>query len=66
MEDIIKARDPQLAAPWVVSDSLSANCVIGTKADVALCNAHGRREIAELSDQHLRLVLAILQLYQQE
>ena len=65
MEDILKQRDPQLDAPLIMSDALSANRVTTMKTDVALCNAHGRRMFAELSDQHPKLVLTILQLYKQ-
>ena len=49
----------------IVSDALSANRVIGTPTHVALCNSHGRRNFAELSEQHPGLVLTVLQLYEQ-
>lgn len=63
MEDILSGRDSQLPAPVIMSDALSANTVCGIPTEVALCNSHGRRNFAELSDQHPRLVLTILQLY---
>jgi len=65
MEDILQGRDPQLDTPVIMSDALSANRVIGTPTEVALCNSHGRRNFAELSEQHPRLVLKVLQLYGQ-
>jgi len=65
MEEILQRRDPQLDVPLVMSDALSANRVTSTTTHVALCNAHGRRAFAELSDQHPKLVLMILQLYKQ-
>ena len=63
MEEILQGRDPQLATPVIMSDALSANRVIGTDTEVALCSSHGRRNFAELSEQHPRQVLKILQLY---
>ena len=65
MEEILQGRDPQLATPIIMSDALSANRVIGTPTVVAFCNSHGRRNFAELSEQHPRLVLKVLQLYGQ-
>ena len=65
MEDILTGRDPQLATPVIMSDALSANRVIGTPTHVALCNSHGRRNFAELSKQHPRLILTVLLLYRQ-
>lgn len=65
MEEILRERDPQLDTPVVMSDALSANRVIEPATHVALCNSHGRRNFAELSDQHPRQVLKLLQLYKQ-
>lgn len=65
MEEILQGRDPQLDTPVIMSDALSSNRVIGTPTEVALCNSHGRRNFAELSEQHPRLVLKVLQLYGQ-
>jgi transposase len=65
MEEILQRRDPQLDTPVVMSDALSANRVIAPATHVAFCNSHGRRNFAELSEQHPRQVLKILQLYKQ-
>ena len=65
MEEILQGRDPQLVTPIIMSDALSANRVMGTPTEVAFCNSHGRRNFAELSEQHPRLVLKVLQLYGQ-
>ena len=65
MEEILQGRDPQLDTPVVMSDALSANRVIAPATHAAFCNSHGRRNFAELSEQHPRQVLRILQLYKQ-
>lgn len=65
IEEILQGRDSQLDTPVVMSDALSANRVLKPVTDVAFCNAHGRRNFAELNEQHPRQVLKLLQLYKQ-
>ena len=50
-DEILGARDPDLAAPTLMSDALSSNHVTGKDFVKALCNAHGRRGFAELAHQ---------------
>lgn len=65
IEEILQGRDPQRDKPVVMSDALSANRVMEPATDVAFCNAHGRRNFAELTEQHPRQALKLLQLYKQ-
>jgi transposase len=64
MEEILRARDPNKDPPLIMSDALGANKVLDTDTNVALCNAHGRRGFAELSEQHLDETIFALEQYQ--
>ncbi|KAG1649244.1 hypothetical protein GQR58_029180 [Nymphon striatum] len=64
MEEILSTRDVARAPPILMSDALSANHVMGHTFSKCLCNAHGRRGFAELSEQSPGEVTFALETYQ--
>ena len=64
LDEILRVRDPTLALPLLMSDALSSNHVTAVPFNKALCNAHGRRGFAELSDFHPDEVLFALETYE--
>ncbi len=64
LDELLRARNPELGKPVLMSDALSSNHVTEAQYDKALCNAHFRRGFAELVDQHPGEVVFVLECYE--
>lgn len=52
LDEILKLRNPDIPPPIIVCDALSANRPTVTKCNIALCNAHGRRQFYDTESYH--------------
>lgn len=64
LDELLRARCPDIAKPVLMSDALSSNHVSTAQYYTSLCNVHSRRGFAELVDQHPDEVLFALECYE--
>jgi transposase len=64
LDELLRARTPNIAKPVLMSDALSSNHVTEADYDKALCNVHSRRGFAELVEQHPEMVVFALECYE--
>ncbi|PFG08799.1 transposase [Marinobacter sp. LV10MA510-1] len=64
LDDVLRLRSDGSPPPLVMSDALSSNHVSRTPLRIALCNAHGRRNFADLVVHFPEEAEAVLTRYQ--
>jgi len=64
LDDVLRLRSDGSPPPLVMSDALSSNPVSRTPLRIALCNAHGRRNFADLVVHFPEEAEAVLTRYQ--